>query len=90
MPDSIPKQLVVSTGWVATFLLGGTLHTGMMYQQFQQLREDQKANAAMVATMRENQINGLAAIATLRSDVDRHDERIVIIERLVLSKPDRR
>lgn len=94
MPDSnLPKQLIIPTTWLVTFVAGGLLHTGVMYQQFQQMREDAKANSAMVAMIRENQINGLAAIgtirsdvATIRSDVMRQDERIVVIERILITK----
>lgn len=90
MADPIPKQIVIPTAWLAGFMVGGLLHTGMMYQQFQQLRADQEKNSSLVAVMRENQINGLAAIRTLQSEVQRHDERIVVIERLFITKPDRR
>ena len=86
MTESFPKQLVIPTSWLAAFLTGGVLHTGMMYQQFQQMREDQKSNAALVALIRENQINGLAAIATIKSELARQDERIVVIERLIISR----
>lgn len=90
MTESFPKILSIPTSWLATFLIGGLLHTGMMYQQFQQMRDDQKANASLVALIRENQINGLASIATIKTELDRHDERIVVIERLIISKQDRR
>lgn len=80
----IPKQIVVPTAWLASFIIGGVAHTGMMYQQFQTLREESKERAAILMEVRDSQRDNASAINALRSDVDRHDGRIVVIERVLI------
>jgi hypothetical protein len=75
-----PKSVTLSTTGLIGVCVAILINTGMMYQQFQSMRDEQKSIAATVLMMRENQIGGLADIGHLKRLVDGHDIRIGIIE----------
>ncbi len=94
---NLPKNLVIPTPWLVSFLLGGVLHTGMMYQQFQTLRSESEKNSTLVSLIREKQIGGLADLQNIKSEqhtqnarLDGHDQRIVVIERYIIQKDHKR
>ncbi len=82
----MPKQIVMSTAWVSMLFVGGLVNTGMMYQQFQTLKEERSKDAAMLVVIRENQIGGLADVRQIKSELVDHNNRIVVIERYIYSK----
>ena len=70
-----------------SILVGMLLNAGMTYQQFQQLKDDQKTISTMVTMLRENQISEQVAGANLRVEhmnqagrIDRIDRRLLVIE----------
>lgn len=77
-------HITIPIKWLAAFLTAGLLHTGMMYQQFQTLREDSIKVAAMVIIIRENQVKGLSDISHLVQEVNAHDARIGVLEKSVM------
>lgn len=83
----LPSEIRISTTLALTIILGGLFNTGMMYQQFQQIKDEQKGSAALVSMIRENQINELASIGNIKIEqsqqagrIDRVDKRLIVVE----------
>lgn len=66
------------------------INAGMMYQQFQTVRDEQKANAVMVGIIKENQINNLADVRYIKRELESLHHRIVMIERNYPDRSDKR
>lgn len=85
--SKIPTEVRISTTLAVSILLGGLFNTGMVYQQFQQIKDEQKLSGALVAMIRENQINEQASVSNLKVEqllqggrVERMDKRLLVIE----------
>ena len=83
----LPAEVRISTTIGLSIIIGGLFNTGMMYQQFQQIQNEQKANSALVSMMRENQINELATTGQIKIEmglqsgrIDRMDRRLLVVE----------
>jgi hypothetical protein len=82
------------TTWMIGIVAGGLVNTGIMYQQFDQVKknqadskEEQKAQAAKLSEFREKQITGLADIQVLKGNVQNLDARVLVIERVFIERP---
>jgi hypothetical protein len=82
------------TTWLLGIVVGGLFNTGIMYQQFQELkkslgesREEQKVQSARLTEFREKQITGLADIQVLKGNVQNLDARVLVIERVFIERP---
>ena len=76
--------MVVSTNLALSVLVGGLINTGVMYQQFQTLREDQVKTTTLITYIRENQIRGLTDLANIQTFVQNHEQRIAVIEKYII------
>lgn len=88
-----PTELRISTSIGISIVIGGLLNSGMMYQQFQQLKDDIKVNANQISMVRENQINELAANGQIKAEVsmqagriDRIDKRLLTVESNLMTR----
>lgn len=84
---NVPAEFRISTTVGLSIIIGGLLNTGVMYQQFQQLKADQKTQSVMVSLIRENQINDLANIGNVKNEqflqsarLERVDKRLLVVE----------
>lgn len=87
----MPTEFRLNTTVGVGLIIGGLLNMGMTYQQFQQVKEDQKAIAMLVSTMRENQITGLEKMVQIKNDqanfgvrLEGFDSRLNSIERALI------
>lgn len=85
--SKIPTEIRISTTLAMSILLGGLFNTGMVYQQFQQIKDEQKLSGALVTMIRENQINEQASVSNIKIEqmlqggrVERIDKRLLVIE----------
>ena len=85
--SKIPNEIRISTTLAMSILIGGLFNTGMVYQQFQQIKDEQKLSGALVAMVRENQITEQASVSNLKVEqllqggrVERMDKRLLVIE----------
>ena len=81
------SEFKINTTVGISIILGGLFNTGMVYEQFQQIRAEQKANAALVAMIRDNQINELASTGQIKTEltmqsgrIERMDKRLLAVE----------
>lgn len=79
----LPSNVVIPTRWLIGIFLAGLINLGIMYQQFQQLREDTSKTTLLVGLIRENQIKDTAAIANLKSDVTSLDGRLARLDQRI-------
>lgn len=77
-------HITIPIKWLAAFMTAGLLHTGVMYQQFQTLREDSIKVAAMVIVLRENQVRNMNDVSHIVQEVTSHDARLTVLEKSVL------
>jgi hypothetical protein len=82
----LPRHMTIPTGWLASIAFSLVLNAGMLYQQFTTMKEGITKSDILIALMRENQIKGLAEIVNLKTDVQNHENRIVVIEKYVIQK----
>lgn len=87
----MPTEFRLNTTVGIGLIVGGLLNMGMTYQQFQQVKEDQKAIAVLVSTMRENQLTGLEKMVQIKNDqanfgvrLEGFDNRLNSIERALI------
>lgn len=85
--EKLPTEVRISASVAVSLLAGVLLNAGMTYQQFQQLKDDQKTITTMVTILRESQIGEQVAGANARVEqqsqagrIDRIDKRLLVIE----------
>lgn len=91
---SFAERFSSLTPWLAGIIFGGLVNTGVMYQQFQEVRKTQeevkeelKQQALRLAEFREKQIASLADIQVLKGNIQNLDNRVLVIERIFVEKP---
>ena len=82
----VPNHMMIPTGWLISVVFGLLINGGILFQQFTTMKEGNIRSDIMIALIRENQIKGLAEVANLKVDVQNHENRIVVIEKYVLTK----
>lgn len=89
-PDE-KKTFQVDTTIGISLIVGVLFNFGMVYQQMQQVSTTVKENAALLTIVRENQINGLANLSSLKTEqtlqtvkIESLDKRITVIERHII------
>lgn len=82
-----PSEIRINTTLALSIIIGGLFNTGMMYQQFQQIKEEQRMSALLVSTIRENQIIEIASLSSIKTEqamqsgrTDRIDKRLIVVE----------
>lgn len=82
--------------WMVCIVVGGLFNTGIMYQKFDQVMKNQDDSAkaqsvanSQITAIREKQIVGLQDIATLKTNVQAIDNRVLVIERIFIEQPKR-
>ena len=81
----LPQEFKINTTIGISIVIGGLFNTGMVYEQFQQIRAEQKASAALVSIIRDNQINELAATTQVKTEVGMQAARIERIDKRLLA-----
>lgn len=85
-PVGLPQNIVISSKIALSILIAGLVNTGIMYQQFQTLKEETTKNSALTAFIRENQIKGLADLANLKVVTENHETRLGTVERFIIDR----
>ena len=82
----LAKHIVIPTAWAVGVLAGLLINAGILYQQFSAMKDGNLKSDVMIALIRENQIKGLSELSNLVTNVQNHENRIVVIEKYVINK----
>ena len=89
----LPAEFKINSTIGISIIIGGLFNTGMVYQQFQQIQAEQKTSAALVAMIRDNQINELATTGQIKTElimqagrIERMDKRLLVVESNLMTR----
>lgn len=80
----VPKNVVIPAPWLIGMVVVGLINAGVVWREFQDLKEWQKTSATTIAEIKERQISNIAAVQNLNVTASNHEGRITRLESQML------
>lgn len=84
--NSINLPIAIPAWGLITLLAGAIFTAGTMVNKMDSLIDTVRDSKEQLATVKEKQIGGLAAIANLQQQQQNHEARLTNVERIVLER----